>query len=168
MHILLTDNFPPEGNAPATRTFEHCREWLNYGHKVTVITCAPNFPEGKVYEGYNNNWLTKQKIEGINVWRVKTYIAANAGFAKRTVDFISFMFSSLLFGIFTKVDVVIGTSPQFFTVISAWALAKLKRIPFIFELRDIWPASINAVGVIKRTWIIKILEKLELFFVSSD
>tara|TARA_B110000879_G_C11135196_1_gene497801 strand:+ start:291 stop:1508 length:1218 start_codon:yes stop_codon:yes gene_type:complete len=165
MHILfLTDNFPPEGNAPATRTFEHAREWVNKGHKVTVITCAPNFPEGKVFEGYKNKWLSKQKIEGINAWRVKTYITANEGFIKRTIDFISFMVSSLFFGLFTrKVDVVIGTSPQFFTVISAWALAKFKRVPFVFELRDIWPASITAVGAMKGNWIIKILEKLELF-----
>lgn len=169
MHILfLTDNFPPEGNAPATRTFEHTREWVDKGHKVTVITCAPNFPEGKVFEGYKNKWLSKQKIEGINVWRVKTYITANEGFIKRTIDFISFMLSSLFFGLFTrKVDVVIGTSPQFFTVISAWALAKLKRVPFVFELRDIWPASITAVGAMKGTWIIKVLEKLELFLYSQ-
>ena len=45
MHILfLTDNFPPEVNAPASRTFEHCREWVKAGHQVTVVTCAPNFP----------------------------------------------------------------------------------------------------------------------------
>ena len=165
MHILfLTDNFPPEGNAPATRTFEHAIEWVNKGQKVTVITCAPNFPEGKVFRGYKNKWLSKQKIEGINVWRVKTYITANEGFIKRTIDFVSFMMSSLFFGLFTrKVDVVIGTSPQFFTVISAWALAKFKRVPFVFELRDIWPASITAVGAMRGSWIINVLEKLELF-----
>ena len=171
MHILfLTDNFPPEGNAPATRTFEHAREWVDKGHKVTVITCAPNFPEGKVFEGYKNKWLSKQKIEGINVWRVKTYISANEGFIKRTIDFISFMLSSLFFGLFTrKIDVVIGTSPQFFTVISAWALAKFKRVPFVFELRDIWPASITAVGAMKGSWVIKALEKLELFlYLQAD
>ncbi len=165
MHILfLTDNFPPEGNAPATRTFEHAREWVNMGHKVTVITCVPNFPEGKVYEGYKNKWLTKEVISGINIWRVKTYITANKGFVRRTIDFMSFMVSSFFFGLFTKnVQVVIGTSPQFFTVISAWALAKLKRIPFVFELRDIWPASISAVGVMKRSFAMKILENFELF-----
>ena len=165
MHILfLTDNFPPEGNAPASRTFEHAREWVDKGHKVTVISCAPNFPEGKIFEGYTNKWLSKQKIKGISVWRVKTYITANEGFIKRTIDFVSFMISSMFFGLFVrKVDVVVGTSPQFFTVISAWALAKFKRVPFVFELRDIWPASIIAVGAMRGSWIIKILEKLELF-----
>lgn len=165
MHILfLTDNFPPEGNAPATRTYEHAREWIKKGHKVTVITCAPNFPEGKVFIGYKNQWLKKELINGIEVWRVKTYISANQGFLSRTLDFISFMLSSLFFGTFCKnVDVVIGTSPQFFTVISAWALSKFKRVPFIFELRDIWPASISAVGVMKKGKIIYLLEKVEMF-----
>ena len=165
MHILfVTDNFPPEGNAPATRTFEHVREWVDKGHKVTVITCVPNFPEGKIFEGYKNKWLSKEKIEAINVWRVKTYITANEGFIKRTIDFVSFMLTSLFFGLFVrKVDVVVGTSPQFFTVISAWALAKFKRVPFVFELRDIWPAALIAIGVMRRSWIINILEKLELF-----
>ena len=162
--LFLTDNFPPEGNAPATRTFEHARDWVDKGHKVTVITCAPNFPEGKVFKGYKNKWLSKEKVEGINVWRVKTYITANEGFIKRTIDFASFMSSSLFFGLFTrKVDVVVGTSPQFFTVISAWALALFKRVPFVFELRDVWPASITAVGAMRRSWVINILEKLELF-----
>lgn len=165
MHILfLTDNFPPESNAPATRTHEHAREWVKKGHKVTVITCVPNFPEGNVYVGYKNHWLSKELVDGIEVWRVKTYIAADHSFLKRTIDFLSFMLSSFLFGIFSKkVDVVVGTSPQFFTVISAWALSKLKRVPFIFELRDIWPASITAVGVMKKGKIVLILEKIEIF-----
>ncbi len=166
MHILfLTDNFPPEGNAPASRTFEHAREWVKRGHSVTVITCAPNFPEGKVFNGYKNKWLLREKIEGIKVWRVKTYISANEGFFRRAIDFLSFMITSFFFGLFTRnVDLVIGTSPQFFTVVSAWALAKLKRVPFVFELRDIWPASITAVGAMGNTWIISVLESLEMFF----
>ena len=77
MHILfLTDNFPPEGNAPATRTYEHAREWVKLGHKVTIITGAPNFPEGKVFDGYENRWYSKSELDGIEVRRVKTYITA--------------------------------------------------------------------------------------------
>lgn len=169
MHALfITDNFPPEGNAPATRTYEHVREWVGAGHKVTIITCAPNFPDGKVFDGYKNKWFVKEYIEGIEVWRVKTYITANEGFLKRSIDFISFMLSSFLFGLFSKkVDVVIGTSPQFFTVISAWALAKIKHVPFVFELRDIWPASITAVGAMKNSKVIAALEKIELFLYAQ-
>ena len=52
--LFLSDNFPPESNAPASRTYEHCKEWVKEGIEVTVITCNPNFPYGKVYDGYKN------------------------------------------------------------------------------------------------------------------
>jgi glycosyltransferase involved in cell wall biosynthesis len=165
MHILfLTDNFPPEGNAPATRTYEHAREWVKLGHKVTIITGAPNFPEGKVFDGYENRWYSKSELDGIEVRRVKTYITANEGFAKRILDFMSFMVTSFFAGLFIKKpDVIVGTSPQFFTAISAWALSAIKFKPFVFELRDIWPASITAVGAMGRSLPVRILEKIEMF-----
>ncbi|MDT0593675.1 glycosyltransferase family 4 protein [Glaciecola petra] len=165
MHILfLTDNFPPEGNAPATRTFEHAKYWITLGHQVTIITGAPNFPEGRVFDGYENNWYSKEFIEGIEVRRVKTFVTSNEGFLKRILDFLSFMVSSFFAGLFVKKpDVIVGTSPQFFTIISGYFLAKIKRRPFVFELRDIWPASITAVGAMKDSLIIKVLEKIEMF-----
>lgn len=165
MHILfLTDNFPPEGNAPATRTFEHAKEWVKLGHKVTIITGAPNFPEGIIFDGFKNSWYSKSILEGIEVRRVKTYITANEGFAKRVLDFMSFMVTSFIAGLFVKKpDVIIGTSPQFFTAVSAWALSAVRFKPFVFELRDIWPASITAVGAMGRSLPIRILEKIEMF-----
>ena len=165
MHILfLTDNFPPEGNAPATRTYEHAREWVELGHKVTIITGAPNFPEGEVFDGYENSWYSKSELDGIEVRRVKTYITANEGFVKRILDFMSFMVTSFFAGLFVKKpDLIVGTSPQFFTAISAWALSVIMFKPFVFELRDIWPASITAVGAMDRSLPIRILEKIEMF-----
>lgn len=165
MHILfLTDNFPPEGNAPATRTYEHARVWVEQGHKVTVITCAPNFPEGKVYADYQNKMFSKEAMDGIEVRRVKTYITANEGFAKRSLDYISFMFSAFFAGLFVrKPDLVVATSPQFFCACGGWALAAVRRKPFIFELRDIWPASIKAVGASTNSRLLSALERLELF-----
>ncbi len=165
MHILfLTDNFPPEGNAPAARTYEHATRWVKAGHKVTVITCAPNFPEGKVFDGYKNAWYSKSEMDGIQVVRVKTYITANEGFAKRILDYLSFMVSGFLAGLFqARPDVVVATSPQFFCALAGWALAGVRRKPFIFELRDIWPASITAVGAMQDSLAIKWLEKIEMF-----
>lgn len=165
MHILfLTDNFPPEGNAPATRTIEHASRWVESGHQVTVITGAPNFPEGKVFEGFKNRWYQAEDVLGIKVIRVKTYITANEGFAKRILDYLSFMVSGFFAGLFVKKpDVVVATSPQFFTAVAGWALAGLRRKPFVFELRDIWPASITAVGAMRKSMFISALEKLELF-----
>ena len=165
MHILfLSDNFPPEVNAPASRTFEHCREWVRVGHQVSVITCAPNFPKGELFAGYKNKLWQTEEIEGIRIIRVWSYITANDGFVRRILDYVSFMLSAIIGAIFIrKVDLVIGTSPQFFTVCAAYIAARLKRIPWVFELRDIWPESIRAVGAMKGSKALDILEKIELF-----
>jgi glycosyltransferase involved in cell wall biosynthesis len=165
MHILfLTDNFPPEVNAPASRTFEHCREWVKAGQRVTVITCAPNFPKGRVFDGYRNRLWQSEEMAGIRVIRVWSYITANEGFVKRILDYQSFMVTATLAALFVRgVDVVAGTSPQFFTVCAAYVVSRLKRIPFVFELRDLWPESIKAVGAMQDSAAMRLLEKLEMF-----
>jgi glycosyltransferase involved in cell wall biosynthesis len=165
LHILfLTDNFPPESNAPASRTFEHCREWVKAGHQVTVITCAPNFPKGKVFDGYRNRLWQQEEMAGIRVIRIWSYIAANEGFVKRILDYQSFMVSAALAAPFVRgADVVVGTSPQFFTACAAYLVSRMKCIPFVFELRDMWPESIKAVGAMKDSAVIRILERIEMF-----
>lgn len=169
MHILfLTDNFPPEVNAPASRTFEHCREWVKQGHKVTVITGLPNFPRGEIYPGYRNKLYQCETMAGIKVVRVWTYIAANEGVARRTLDYLSYMLTSFIAGLFIrKVDVIVGTSPQFFTACAARALSFFKRKPWVFELRDLWPESIEAVGAMKNARLLKLLERVELSLYRS-
>ena len=165
LHILfLSDNFFPEVNAPASRTHDHAKEWIKAGHNVTVITCVPNFPKGQVFDGYRNKIWQEEIIDGIRVVRVWSYIAANEGFSKRILDFLSYMLTSFLASFFIrKVDIVVGTSPQFFTAVSAWLVAFYKRKPFIFELRDLWPESIRAVGAMHESKLLVLLEKLELF-----
>lgn len=166
MHILfLTDNFPPEVNAPASRTHEHCRQWVRSGAQVTVITCAPNFPTGRVFSGWRNRLWQQEQMDGIRVIRVWSYITANEGFARRVLDYLSYMLSATLASLFVRrVDVVIGTSPQFFTAVAGWAVGAMKRVPFIFELRDLWPESIKAVGAMQDSRLIGWIERLELFY----
>ena len=162
--LFLSDNFSPEGNAPATRLHEHAIRWVRDGHAVTVITCAPNFPEGRLFAGYRNRWRQVEVIDGIRVVRVKTYITANEGFVKRTLDYMSFMVMGFVMGLFERrPDVVVATSPQFFCAIGGWALSVAKRRPFVFELRDLWPASIMAVGAMRKNAVIRVLEQIELF-----
>jgi glycosyltransferase involved in cell wall biosynthesis len=165
MHILfLSDNFPPEVNAPASRTFEHCREWVRAGHTVTVVTCVPNFPKGRVFPGYRNQLWQTDCMDGIEVVRVWTYITANEGFARRVLDYLSYMFAATLASLFVRrVDIVVGTSPQFFAACAAWAVGTMKRVPWIFELRDIWPESIRAVGAMRDSVTLRWLQKLEMF-----
>lgn len=165
MHILfLSDNFRPESNAPAARLYEHAVRWVRAGHEVNVITCAPNFPEGKVYAGYRNRWRDVEWMDGIRVIRVKSFITANEGFLLRTLDYVSFMFSSFVAGLLERrPDVVVATSPQFFCAVGGWALSAVRRLPFVFELRDLWPASIEAVGAMRSGRVLRTLERLELF-----
>jgi glycosyltransferase involved in cell wall biosynthesis len=165
--LFITDNFPPEVNAPATRTIEHCIEWKKLGADITVLTCAPNFPQGKVYEGYKNKLYQKEVVDGITVIRVWSYITRNKGFIKRILDYISFGVSSFFTGLFVQCDVIVATSPQFFTTTTACCLSFLKRKPWIFELRDLWPESIKTVGAMKDNTAIRLLEKIELFLYKN-
>lgn len=162
--LFLSDNFPPEVNAPASRTFEHCRRWAAAGHEVTVVTCAPNFPRGEVFPGYRNRLWQWETMDGVRVLRVWTYIAANEGFARRVLDYVSFMLAAVIASpLADRADVVVGTSPQFFTACAAWAVSILKGAPFVFELRDLWPESIRAVGAMKEGPALSALERLEMF-----
>jgi glycosyltransferase, family 1 len=167
--LFITDNFPPEVNAPATRTYEHIKEWIkDESVEVTVLTCFPNFPHGKVYNGYKNKLYQREKFDGIDVIRVWSYMSKNEGFVKRVLDYISFAFMAFFVGLFQKFDVIVATSPQFFTTWAGCGLAKIKRRPWVFELRDLWPESIKTVGAMKQGKIIEILEKIELGLYKSS
>ena len=162
--LFVSDNFPPESNAPASRLHEHARRWVRAGHQVTVITCTPNFPEGRPYPGYENHWHQVEQLDGIRVVRVKTYMAENRGFVRRTLDHCSFMASSVLAGaIEHRPDVVVATTPQFFAALAGDRLARRWRVPFVLEVRDLWPASISAVGAMRDGALLRALERLELW-----
>lgn len=165
--LFLSDNFPPEVNAPATRTIEHCKEWVKAGHEVTVITCHPNYPIGKVYSGYKNCWKRVEEVEGIKVIRVWTYIASNKGFAKRILDYISFSITSFFAGLFLKCDIIVATSPQFFTALSGRTLHFFKRKPWIMEVRDLWPDSIKSVGAMNDGIVLRYFSKEEMWCYRS-
>jgi hypothetical protein len=101
-------------------------------------------------------------MEGIKVIRVWSYIAPNAKFIKRIVDYLSFSVSAFLFGLSVRCDLIIATSPQFFTTWTAFLLSQVKKTPWIFELRDLWPESIVAVGAMRKRPAIRMLELIEL------
>jgi glycosyltransferase involved in cell wall biosynthesis len=162
--LFLSHYFPPEVNAPASRTFDHCRQWVADGHEVTVITCVPNHPHGKVFPGYRNALFQREEQSGIRVVRIWTYVTANEGFLKRTMNFIVYMLGTVVMAPFvTKCDVVISTSPQFFNGLAGYFVSRIKRAPWVLEIRDLWPKQILVVGAIKNRFLIGILEWLERF-----
>lgn len=131
---------------------------------MTVITSAPNFPHGKLYPGYGNRWRQVEVLNGIQVVRVKTFMAKNEGFLLRIIDFVSFMVTGFFAGLFQeRPDLVVASSPTFFAAVAGWAVAKCRGLPFVFELVDLWPASIVATGSMKRSAVIRMIEKVELF-----
>ena len=129
---------------------------------VTVITCAPNFPTGHVFAGYKNKLFQVEIIEGIRVIRVWSFITPNEGTVKRILDYVSFMVMAIIASFFVrKIDVIVATSPQFFTACAGYGFY-FKEGSLGFELRDIWPESIKAVGAMEENFFIRLLERLEL------
>ena len=169
MRILFFSHyFPPEGNAPASRTYAHCRRWVAAGHEVTVVTSAPNHPRGVLYPGYRNRLRHLEDWDGIRVVRVMTFLAANAGTWRRSLNYVSYMVSAVVFGCLERrADVVVATSPQFLCGWAGVLVSKLRRSPFILEIRDLWPESIAAVGAIRSRIVIGLLAKLELAMYRS-
>ncbi len=163
--LFLTHYFPPEVNAPASRTFEHCREWVAAGHEVHVLTCVPNHPAGRIYPGYHNRWLQHEEHDGIHVHRMLTFIAPNTGFVRRSVNYSLYLLMAVLVARFLpRVDVVVSTSPQFFCGLAGYLVAGLKRLPWVLEIRDLWPESIVTVGAMqKESAAIRGLRWLESF-----
>ena len=165
MHILfLSHYFPPEVNAPATRTYEHCKAWVKLGHKVTVVSCVPHHPMGKAYPGYKNKVYQVENKDGIRSIKILTYITANEGFFKRTLNYVFYMMMAISVAPFLpKADIVISTSPQFFNGLAGYFVSRLKRAAWVLEIRDLWPESILAVGAVTNKRVIKVLEGIERF-----
>jgi glycosyltransferase involved in cell wall biosynthesis len=163
MHVVfLTHHFPPEVNAPASRTFEHCREWQRCGHEITVLTCAPNHPTGQVQKGYQNRLWQREVVDGIDVIRVWTFLSANRGVLRRSASFLSYFLAAIVaIPFLPKPDVVISTSPQFFCGLAGFFVARAKRARWVLEIRDIWPESIRGVGAVSNALAIGALEALE-------
>lgn len=165
MRILFFSHYyPPEVNAPASRTSEHCREWVQHGHEVTVITCAPNHPTGKVYPGYRNRLFQTEAIDVVRVIRLWTFLAANEGVWLRTFNYLSYIvLATLSMPFLPTTDVIISTSPQFFCGLTGFMARFIKRAPWVLEIRDLWPESIITVGAMNRGVVIRLLEAVERF-----
>jgi colanic acid biosynthesis glycosyl transferase WcaI len=169
MHILFISHyFPPEVNAPASRTHEHCREWVRQGHRVTVLTGVPNHPRGVLFEGYENRLMQEETIDGIRVIRTWMYLSANEGFAGRIANYVAFAIAAVLACFRAdRPDVVIATSPQFFAGLAGMVVSRLRGAPFVLEVRDLWPESIVQLGQLREGRLLHALEWLEQLLYRS-
>lgn len=161
--LVLTDRFWPEIAAPSFRLMEHARAWVEAGHDVAVVTCVPNFPRGVVFAGYRNRIWQEETKDGVRIIRLGTYMTANEGFVKRTFDYVSFMVMAVVAAPwYPDFDVLVASSPPFFVAMAGWGVSVLRRRPWVFEIRDLWPASIRAVGA-SRSRALDLVERVELF-----
>jgi colanic acid biosynthesis glycosyl transferase WcaI len=142
----------------------HAKRWVQRGHHVNIVTSFPNFPDGKVFGGYRQSLFKRETLDSVDVLRVPTFIFPNRAIFLRIVDFLSFMVTSCIASFFVgRPDVVLATSPQFFTAVSGWFVSRVYRRPFVFEIRDLWPDSIVAMGVMKEGRAIRFIRMIEQF-----
>jgi colanic acid biosynthesis glycosyl transferase WcaI len=149
--LYASQYFPPEMGAHAARAAELASHWTRAGHEVTVLTGFPNHPTGVVpseYRGKLRRLVMRESVDGINVIRAWLLPFPNRKAYERMLNYSSFCVSAAVAGMFvSRPDVLIATSPQLLVGLSGWWLARLKRVPFIFEVRDLWPESLAAVGM---------------------
>ena len=163
--LIVTQYFPPEIGAPQARLSELARFWAEAGDEVTVLTGMPNHPTGIVPPEYRGKLRSDERTDGYRVVRTWLYATPNEGIVKKTIGHLSFMVTGVLFGLRRTgaADVVVVSSPTFFSIFSAWLLARAKRARLVVEIRDLWPAIFVELGVLTNRRVIWLLERLELW-----
>jgi len=156
--------FVPEIGAPSARIYDLACEWTRAKHQVEIVTCFPNHPTGAIYPGYKSQFYLLEKMAGINIHRHWTYVTPNKGVTRKTIGHFSYLPSARAFSDrhLESPDVAIGTSPTFFAAVAAARFAHRRRIPFVMEVRDLWPAIFAELGVIKNRTVISLLERWEM------
>lgn len=161
---LICHYYPPEIGAPQARLSEMAREWVKQGYEVTVLTGFPNHPTGVIPPEYQGKVFMEEVVNDVRIWRHWLYTTPNEGFSKKIFAHLSFMVTLILFSLFRgeRPDILIVSSPNFFSVISTYLISRLRRVPYIFEVRDLWPAIFIDLGVLRNRHLIRLLEAIEL------
>jgi glycosyltransferase involved in cell wall biosynthesis len=162
--LIVTHYFPPETGAPQARLSGLAAVWAAGGDEVTVLTGMPNHPTGVIPPRYRGAIRRRERRDGYRVLRTWLYATPNEGVARKTLGHLSFMASAVLLGARASgpADVVVVSSPTFFSIGAGAALARLKRARLVVEIRDLWPAIFTELGVLISRPLIRLLERLEL------
>ncbi len=174
MQILyISQYFPPEMGAPSARVSELANHWVKAGHRVTVLTGFPNHPTGKLHPGYRTKFrrlIYREMVGGVEVIRTWLMPFPNRKSYERIFNYASFWISASFTGMFlNKPDAIVATTPQLLVGMVGWLLGKFKRVPFVLEVRDIWPDSIVASDVgSDETLLIRALRKIASFLYRSS
>lgn len=165
MRILIVSHyFPPETGAAQARLSELAAAWAAAGDEVTVLTGMPNHPAGVLPSEYRHAIRRREHRDGYAVLRTWRHVTTNQSAARQALSQLSFMLSSVLLGwrASGRADTVLVSSPTFFSIASAWLLARIKRARFVVEVRDLWPATLVELGILSNPRLIALLERFEL------
>lgn len=155
--LIVTQWFDPE---PTFKGLLFAKELAKAGHEVEVITGFPNYPGGKIYDGYEIKFHCKEEIDDVIIHRVPLYPAHDSSAIKRVVNYISFAASSCLCGLFSvsKPDVIYSYHPPLTTALSATLISMFRRIPLVVDIQDLWPDTLAATGMLNNKKILSLVE----------
>ncbi|MEJ2709475.1 MAG: glycosyltransferase family 4 protein [Anaerolineales bacterium] len=165
MRILyLSQYFPPEAGATQTRAYEMARNLVRLGHQVSMLAEIPNHPAGVIFPKYRGKLIDRSDLDGIDVIRVWVKTSPVKNFTSRMLFYLSFMLNATLAGLLVArghYDLIYASSPPLFVGGAALALSALRRIPLVFEVRDLWPEIAIALGELSQPAAIRWATRLE-------
>lgn len=161
--LILTQYFPPEVGAPQNRLFELAVRLKKIGVDVSILTAMPNYPQMKIYAGYEGKKYMYEEIEGIPIHRASIFLPKSKSIIQRLLNYFSFVYSSAKVGNskIGAVDVIMCESPPLFLGYSALYLKRKKNAKLIFNVSDLWPESAEKLGVVTNKWMLKLAYRLE-------
>ncbi len=165
MRILyLSQYFPPEVGATQTRAYEMASNWVRLGHSVTVLCEIPNHPSGIIPPEYHGKQYERGSLDGIEVIRLWVKASPVKNFRSRMLFYITYMMSATLAGLLLangRYDLIYASSPPLFVGAAALFLSRVRRLPLVFEVRDLWPESAVALGELSNPRVISWAARLE-------
>ena len=170
MHVfLITQYFPPEIGAAATRWGEYTDILVKQGHRVTVLCEMPNYPMGIYFPNYKRQWVKREYIsQNLTIIRSFTWATDRKSIIKKLGNYLIFMLSGLINALKIKnYDVLIISSPPLFAGVIGVIIAKIKSIHFFLDIRDLWPESVKSLGEVKSKVFINFGRKLESFIYKT-
>src|ERR1700676_4060661 len=168
--LLLTQYFPPETGAAQQRLVDIARRLDSFGHEVSVLTSLPNYPTGRIFEGYRARIFLEERQDGIRILRTWAYASPRLSFLRRLLNYFSFAFLATWFGLWRagKQDVAVIESPPLFLGMAGVILTRLRRAPMILNVSDLWPESAVALGILRNRPIIRAATALENYIYRNS
>ena len=157
--LLLAQWFDPE---PTFKGLAFAKELKQQGHEVQVLTGFPNYPGGKIYDGYKLEFYQREEIDGISILRVPLYPSHDGSALKRIFNYISFAFMAVLFGIFAtkKADVIYAYHPPLTVGMAAILIKFFRRTPVVYDIQDMWPDTLKATGMLNNDKALSLIDRV--------